>query len=105
MTFYEGHVMPIIECDDCGREVSSRAASCPKCGAPISTVTIQQTAKKWKAVQAIGGLGLVLSSGGVIAGAYGPPNLWQLMLPSVVFAMLFLVLFIVGHVGAWWEHG
>lgn len=27
--------MPLIECDDCGREVSTRAERCPHCGGPI----------------------------------------------------------------------
>ena len=27
--------MALITCPDCGNQVSSRAASCPKCGAPV----------------------------------------------------------------------
>jgi hypothetical protein len=27
--------MPLVKCPDCGNEVSDRAPSCPKCGAPI----------------------------------------------------------------------
>lgn len=27
----------LIKCEDCGNDVSSRAASCPRCGCPIST--------------------------------------------------------------------
>ena len=29
-------LMALINCEDCGREVSSRAPSCPHCGGPIS---------------------------------------------------------------------
>ena len=28
--------MALIKCDECGREISDRAAACPGCGAPIS---------------------------------------------------------------------
>ena len=28
--------MPLLECPDCGREVSDAAASCPHCGRPIA---------------------------------------------------------------------
>jgi hypothetical protein len=28
--------MALIECEDCGREVSDRAPACPNCGAPIA---------------------------------------------------------------------
>ncbi len=29
--------MALITCSDCGNQVSPRAASCPKCGAPIQS--------------------------------------------------------------------
>lgn len=29
--------MALIECSECGREISDRAAACPGCGAPVST--------------------------------------------------------------------
>ena len=29
--------MPLLTCSDCGNQVSSRAASCSKCGAPVET--------------------------------------------------------------------
>ncbi len=31
--------MPLIECPECGREVSSSAASCPECAYPVGTAT------------------------------------------------------------------
>ena len=27
--------MPLIACEDCGKEYSPRAAACPHCGAPL----------------------------------------------------------------------
>jgi len=32
--------MPLTKCPDCGKEVSSRAPSCPSCGAPIAAGSI-----------------------------------------------------------------
>lgn len=32
--------MALTTCPDCRKEVSSRAPSCPNCGAPIATATI-----------------------------------------------------------------
>jgi hypothetical protein len=29
--------MALIQCEDCGREVSDRAPACPNCGAPVSS--------------------------------------------------------------------
>ena len=29
--------MALIKCEDCGKEVSDKAASCPNCGAPIAS--------------------------------------------------------------------
>lgn len=29
--------MPLTQCEDCGTEVSTRAATCPKCAAPMGT--------------------------------------------------------------------
>jgi hypothetical protein len=38
--------MALINCDECGKEVSDKAASCPNCGAPIAPVTRAEPAKK-----------------------------------------------------------
>lgn len=31
--------MPLIECPECGKEVSSNAPTCPGCGSPIAVAT------------------------------------------------------------------
>ena len=41
--------MALVKCVDCGSEVSTSAASCPKCGAPGPTVAaIQQRRQRFK---------------------------------------------------------
>jgi uncharacterized membrane protein YvbJ len=30
--------MALIDCPDCGKQVSSNAPTCPNCGAPIATI-------------------------------------------------------------------
>jgi len=32
--------MALIECNECGNQVSDKATSCPKCGAPINNSTL-----------------------------------------------------------------
>ncbi|MCL5036951.1 MAG: zinc-ribbon domain-containing protein [Chloroflexi bacterium] len=34
--------MPLIQCPDCGKEVSDNAPACPNCGKPFSTVKIEE---------------------------------------------------------------
>ena len=64
--------MALIKCSECGHEVSDKAASCPKCGAPIAGAsetlaagvqikTIQETSKKFK-LQTILSVSLIIIS-------------------------------------------
>ncbi|GAA6121484.1 zinc-ribbon domain-containing protein [Acidovorax sp. FG27] len=98
--------MALIECAECGKQTSDKAAACPHCGAPIgprsqlapdAVVTTQQTSKKYKGAQMVGGAlliaGLLIgcattnSTGGGLLGAFG------------------LVVYLVARLLAWWEHG
>ncbi len=64
--------MALTQCPDCGREVSDEAPSCPDCGRPIAVVSdavpsprptppVEQTAKRWKKLQVIGTLEVLLA--------------------------------------------
>lgn len=91
--------MPLLTCQDCGHQVSDRAATCPKCGAPTgATQLVEQTAKKWKFLQLTGlimavvGLGLIMQTGG-----------------EALFLFRILVfggigMGVIGSVCAWWFH-
>jgi hypothetical protein len=84
---YRGRKMALIDCSECGKQVSERAASCPHCGNPIASraavlppaalslpnqvytedskpVTTQQTGKGPKTIQLIG---LVLILAGMVS--------------------------------------
>lgn len=96
------HRMPMIKCPDCGREISDAALNCPGCGRPMgkgayagSTVTTQATGKSWKAIQLVGGLGLVI----------GIPLVFVMMPVGVGLCIVGLCVYIAGRVGAWWYHG
>lgn len=94
--------MALINCDECGFELSDKASACPKCGNPISsnennrqTLLVEQTSKDLKLKLIIGMvvvvLGMILSSSvnetfGFIIGICG------------------LIYMIVVKVSIWWNH-
>ena len=50
-SFQRSWTMALIKCPECNNDVSTIAASCPKCGAPIASQnghTAEQTIPKWK---------------------------------------------------------
>lgn len=98
--------MPLIECPDCGKQVSDAAVSCPQCGRPIAPAqaaapqavqTVQATSKDWKALRAIGA---AMCFFGLLAiPAFDEKT------PAAVAALLGLVLYLFARFGAWWNHG
>lgn len=95
--------MPLISCLECGRQVSDRAASCPDCGCPLNsprpvprqTVTIQKTAKKYKAGRLIGAAWLGI--GVIVLIADGGP-------PGAIIAAMGLFVYLASRTLAWWHH-
>ena len=105
--------MSTIQCEDCGHTVSTRAAACPACGAPVAEArqqaaagapltTTQATSKKFK-------LQLLFAWAAIIVG-----GVWLFASPpddegaaSIVPALLltggFLWL-IVTRLRIWWHH-
>lgn len=52
--------MALIQCSECNHEVSSKAASCPKCGAPVAKEkAVARAGAKW---EGIGFLVMVVAS-------------------------------------------
>lgn len=104
--------MALINCPECRKEVSDRAAACPHCGNPMSAapgaalpvetpvghaVTIEATGKTWKVVEAVGAAVFLL---GLVSCAYTR---------GLTGGSMFLIfagsaIYIVGSVSAWWHH-
>ena len=112
--------MSLINCPDCGTEVSSLALACPKCARPISappttvvsspqkTQTIEATGKGWKAVQ-LGGfvvacLGLI-SCFGAFSSTISEAERTKFAQNGVNFFFAGGVAYLVGKIGGWWYHG
>lgn len=109
-------------CSSCGNYVLSTSASCPSCrwspgysqAAPRQqSVLIEHTAKHWKAIQAIGGLVMVLGIGlaclfMTVAYQSHVEQARRLAGPVVVSSAITvfgIAVYLVGRVGAWWNHG
>ena len=110
----EEALMALINCPDCGSEVSDRAAMCPKCACPIAkgspTLTaegpvqlIEQSAKKYKLRQLSAGLlmifGFILIIFNFFSGLNGVSDIGLLLFVAG------LIWYIVARVATWWHHG
>jgi len=99
--------MSLVRCSECGNQISTLAASCPKCGAPAGTrgigtplSTIQQTSKRLK-------LHIVLASVVFWIG-----TVWLFMAPPSSIPMLVAVFttiaggvwYLVTRLRVWWHH-
>lgn len=119
--------MALTTCTDCGRQVSDKAAACPHCGCPIGSgqptsghvasdapvhrppvQTIERTGKGWKAVQLLGGVIALL--GFAACCAVFSPNATnvekqQLADSGVWMSFAGFVVWVIGRIGGWWNHG
>ena len=90
--------MALINCPDCGKEMSDRAPACPHCGHPnAKAVTIEQTGKKWKFLQLFGVIFLLIGIIGIFQD--GPVAIFTLLSAVGLFSYIF------GRFGSWWYHG
>jgi hypothetical protein len=104
--------MALIECPECRAQISDKAPTCIKCGAPViktagykpaaaayvpeaPVVTTQQTSKKYKLGQIIGS---VLVLGGVVSCSSND------MGASAVFFVVGGAVYFGSVFGAWWDH-
>jgi hypothetical protein len=98
--------MALIQCPDCFTQVSDQAPACPKCARPILLRAVEATRKKWKAVQLVGGLilvvGMPLMCGGVFVESNpGLDTICQGFWTAVVGVSLM----VLGRTGEWWFCG
>lgn len=106
--------MTLIECPECGREVSDQAEACPDCAFPISAEqdlsqggseevqTIEATGKSYKAQMALGVAGMVLGVIVLVAGAANESTGASIF--GATIAGTGLLAYLSGRASAWWEH-
>lgn len=111
--------MALIQCPDCGKQVSDAVTACIGCGRPLRSsaapsgpqpgseqrpALIEQTSKSYKGQQllAITGFcfGFVLT---FFIGGLSDPNAATFV--GVVVLLISTLLMINAKLGAWWHHG
>lgn len=101
------NTMALINCPECSKSVSDKAAACPDCAYPIAqaaysssaavipVTTIEQTSKKYKQQKLIAA-GLIIFGLLLLANEHGTIGAWML------FAGLITALYSI--FGSWWDH-
>lgn len=93
--------MALVTCADCAQQVSDTAPACPRCGRPVAPVRVEQTAKKYKSMMAIGFVGCLV--GFLLCFALFIADLTPI--PGVVVLVGCLLLYLYAATAAWWNHG
>lgn len=82
--------MALMSCTECGRDVSTQAAACPSCGAPVPRAA--RTALAFKVVQLLGVVAMGAGVAGVVA-TRAPWSITALWVGALVYG--------VGRVSGW----
>jgi len=100
--------MALKICEDCKKEISTEAISCPNCGRPnenAGIITIEQTQKKWKHWNLFGVSLMFIAIGyGGIIGKAGVASKIAVFAGFAVFAIGFM-LWVGSGIGKWYHHG
>lgn len=98
--------MALIKCSECEKEVSSKAAACPGCGAPFESeaigsgvkrlTTTQRTSKSIKLQGLLSGIMIIV---GVCLMVVDPAN--DIAYPIFLIGFIW---FIVNRIKKWWHH-
>ena len=105
--------MALINCSECNHEVSDKAESCPKCGAPIATAretiaagakirTVQETSKKFK-LQTLISASLIIIGFVWVIGAANTPQSEPSSIPALII-FIGLIWYVVNRFRIWWHH-
>lgn len=106
--------MSIVKCPECGHDVSSKAAACPNCGAPVAqsplrsdhaaphgkhVQTIERTSKSYKTQYLLSWtIGIACIIGALASG--GTAETW-----FILGWVLCIFWYIAARIGAWWDNG
>ena len=92
----------LISCPGCSNKVSSNAPTCPQCGCQLKATLVEQTSKRWKRLQMIAVLPIIVGAIAIMFAA--EPDDYLSYIGVVVFAVGTLTL-IGSSICAWWYHG
>ena len=106
--------MALIECPECGKEISDKAEACPHCGNPLrakpdvvagrQVQTVERTAKLFKANMVLAVLTMMVAMvwivGSCSASGGDGPSPWSLLTAFVGF-----IWYVCARIAAWWHHG
>lgn len=91
----------LISCPDCQTKVSNNAPSCPKCGYPLKATTVEQTSKKWKALQLLAFVLILIGMPWTCIGAM----VGNIPLEAMSLFVAGLLVWLIASICAWWYHG
>ena len=110
----------LVNCPDCGRQISRLAPNCPGCGRPMNqmgtaqvqpTTLIEQTSKRFKKQQVIGFVIWLPGAMLVVIGLGGLGRSWPILLSILILcfgglaSVIGLGVAIRAGVLSWWHHG
>jgi len=98
--------MALINCDECGKQISDQAHFCPNCGKPKQTpIVIEQTSKQWKKLQIASWM--FFTSGVVLS-----LMMWNekadfgraYFFVGILLVITGLVMYNTAKIGSWWTN-
>lgn len=93
--------MALIKCNECGKDISDQAVSCPSCGNPLKDkiITVQLTSKRWKLIKMISWVVFLVGLSNAFAG--NTPDAKAIGSMAATFGFIGIL---VGKFGAWWSN-
>ncbi len=106
--------MSLIQCSECNNEVSDKASSCPKCGAPIASnneniaaganlKTIQETSKKFK-LQALISIFLIIIGAVMLIATSDAKSGQEPSGTGAIILLIGIIWYLINRFRIWWHH-
>jgi uncharacterized membrane protein YvbJ len=107
--------MALINCGECGKEVSDKAANCPNCGAPIASAketraagapltTVQETSKKLKLQIVVSSIMFWIGSIWIMVVAQSPAITEKSYNTAIILLGVGITWYIITRFRIWWHH-